>query len=50
MNNVRKVKKKERKNQRKQKKMIEKYESEQGGIWELLTLQDLLFGVLKNDL
>ena len=36
LNNQRKVKEKERKNKRKQRKMIEKYETKQGGIWELL--------------
>ena len=42
LNNVRKVNEIERKNKRKQRKRIEKYETEQGGIWELLTLQYLL--------
>ena len=36
LNNPRKVNEKERKNQRKQQKDIEKYETKQGGIWELL--------------
>ena len=38
LNNPGKVKEKEkeRKKQRKQKKMIERYETKQGGIWELL--------------
>ena len=49
MNNPGKVNEKERKNQRKQRKDIEKYETKQGIIWELLTLQDLLFGVPKID-
>ena len=49
LNYPRKVNEKERKNQRKQKKMIEKYEREQGGIWELLTLPEFLFGVPQID-
>ena len=49
MNNQRKVNEKERKNQRKQKKDIEKYETKQGGIWELMTLPVLLIGVPKID-
>ena len=48
LNNQRKVKEKERKNQGKQGKGIEKYETEWGGIWELLSLPELFFGVSKN--
>ena len=49
MNKLGKVNEKERKNQRKQRKRIEKNETKQGIIWELLTLPELLLGVPKID-